>query len=98
MAQLRTRKDGGCSICYASDENVGKRRCCHVLDNAAMAVRKEKGMNFVDISGNTHNGDDTTISIKASEKKIEDFITSLYANGVPKKKRPSLLEAMRNMQ
>ena len=46
MAVMRNRKDGGCSMCNASDENVGKKRCCHVLDNAAMQVRSEKGTNF----------------------------------------------------
>ena len=90
---MRTRKDGGCSICYASDENVGKKRCCHVLDNAALAVRHEKGMNFIDISG-TVNKQDTNFSIKANEEKIKGFISSL-STGLSKKQQDSILSVLR---
>ena len=44
---IRSRKDGGCSMCYASDQNVGKKRCCHVLDNASIKVRTEKELNLL---------------------------------------------------
>lgn len=90
---MRTRKDGGCSICYASDENVGKKRCCHVLDNAALAVRHEKGMNFIDISG-TVDKQDTNFSIKANEEKIKGFISSL-STGLSKKQQDSILSVLR---
>lgn len=90
---MRTRKDGGCSICYASDENVGKKRCCHVLDNAALAVRHEKGMNFIDISG-TVNKQDANFSIKANEEKIKGFISSL-STGLNKKQQDSILSVLR---
>lgn len=90
---MRTRKDGGCSICYASDENVGKKRCCHVLDNAALAVRHEKGMNFIDISG-TVNKQDANFSIKANEEKIKGFISSL-STGLSKKQQDSILSVLR---
>ena len=90
---MRTRKDGGCSICYASDENVGKKRCCHVLDNAALAVRHEKGMNFIDISG-TVDKHDTNFSIKANEEKIKGFISSL-STGLSKKQQDSILSVLR---
>lgn len=93
---IRTRKDGGCSICYASEDNVGKKRCCHVLDNASINVRKEKGgSKFIDISGQVDD-EETTISIKASEKKIKNYISSL-SGGLSKKERESLLEELRNM-
>ena len=90
---MRTRKDGGCSICYASDENVGKKRCCHVLDNAALAVRHEKGMNFIDISG-TVDKQDANFSIKANEEKIKGFISSL-STGLSKKQQDSILSVLR---
>ena len=90
---MRTRKDGGCSICYPSDENVGKKRCCHVLDNAALAVRHEKGMNFIDISG-TVDKQDTNFSIKANEEKIKGFISSL-STGLSKKQQDSILSVLR---
>lgn len=92
---IRTRKDGGCSICYASDENVGKRRCCHILDNATMAVRHEKGTNFIDISGQVDE-EDTTVSIKASQDKIKDYISSL-SNGLTKKQKTNILNALKEM-
>lgn len=90
---MRTRKDGGCSICYASDENVGKKRCCHVLDNAALAVRHEKGMNYIDISG-TVNKQDANFSIKANEEKIKGFISSL-STGLSKKQQEGILSVLR---
>lgn len=90
---MRTRKDGGCSICYASEENVGKKRCCHVLDNAALAVRHEKGTNFIDISG-TVDKKDTALSIKASEKKIKGFISALSA-GLSKKDQDDIMAILR---
>lgn len=93
MAQIRRRKDGGCSICKASDENVGKRRCCHVLDGMSMTVRHEKGMNFIDISGQMKK-EDVQFSVKASEKNIKDYITSL-SNGLSKKDKDNILDAMR---
>lgn len=95
VAMMRTRKDGGCSLCYASDENVGKKRCCHILDNAAMQVRHEKGMNFIDITGTTDN-DNVAVSIKANQTKIKDFISSL-STGLSKKDQDNVLAALREM-
>lgn len=95
MGQLRTRKDGGCSYCNASDENVGKRRCCHVLDGASMEVRCEKGMKFVDISGSI-DGKDTSFSIPSTTKEIKGYIESL-GSCLPKKTRESLYNKVRNM-
>lgn len=92
---IRTRKDGGCSICYASDENVGKKKCCHVLDNASINVRHERGTNFIDISGQIDD-EDTTISIKATEKKIKSYMKSL-SDGLSKKEKNDLLDMLRDM-
>ena len=95
MAKIRARKDGGCSICYASDENVGKRRCCHVLDGADMHVRQEKGVNFIDLDGESVDGK-ISISIKASSKMIKNYITSL-SDGLTKEEKDEILEAVRGM-
>ena len=74
---MRPLKNGcGCSLCRAADKNVGKRRCKHILDNASMVVRHNKGVNFIDISGMMNN-EDTKISIKASETQIKGYISSL---------------------
>ena len=92
--KIRTLEGGGCSLCYASDENVGKRRCKHILDGATMNVRHAKGMNFVDISGRM-NDSDTQFSIKATEKDIKNYITIL-SKGLSKKDKETILDAMRN--
>ena len=38
---IRPLIDGGCSECSASEENVGKRRCRHVLETANITVVEE---------------------------------------------------------
>ncbi len=93
MAMIRTRKDGGCSLCNASDENVGKKRCCHVLDNASIQVRRERGINYIDITG-TVDKDDTNFSIKANEAKIKSFISNL-SSGLSKKEQDGILSILR---
>ena len=93
MAVMRTKKDGGCSLCNAADENVGKKRCCHVLDNAAMQVRQEKGTNFIDISGTVDN-EKTEFSFKANQAKIKKFISSL-SSGLSKKEQEGILSVLR---
>lgn len=92
---LRTRKDGGTSICHASDKNVGKRRCCHVLDNASISVQKSGSTNFIDISGQI-DGKDTSFNIKANSEKIKDYITNL-SKGLTDKERDSILSAIESM-
>ena len=93
MAKMRARSDGGCSICYAKDENVGKRRCRHILDAADLAIRHDKGLNFIDISGQSNN-EDISISIKANEAKIKSFITNL-SSGLSEKDHQNILSILR---
>lgn len=90
---MRTLKEGGCSLCNATDENVGKKRCRHVLDNAAIKVRKDGSTNFVDITGTVDN-ESMTMSAKANETKIKDFISSL-ADGLSEKERNDILSVLR---
>ena len=93
---IRNKKDGsGCSLCRASEQNVGKRRCCHVLDGAQIVVRKEKHARFIDISGQVDD-EETTISIKATENKIKSYITSL-SSGLSKKGKEDLLNELREV-
>ena len=92
---MRTRKDGGCSICYASEDKVGKRRCCHILDNAEIKVRKSGGTNFINISGQV-DGSNTKFNIEASETKIKDYISNL-SKGLSKKEKDSILNTLRGM-
>lgn len=95
MAQIRRRKDGGCSICRASDENVGKRRCCHVLDGMSIAVRHEKGMNFVDISGQMKK-EEVQFSAKVTEKKVKEYMISL-SDALPKAKRDKIYNEIKDL-
>jgi hypothetical protein len=90
---IRTLADGGCSVCYASEENVGKRRCRHVLDSAELKVEKEKGSMFVNIDAEI-DGKEEKFSIKAEEDKIKDFISNL-SNGLSKKQKEKILEDLR---
>ena len=92
---LRTRKDGGCSICTASPENVGKRKCCHILDNAEMKVKKAGSINYIDISGQV-DGKDANFNIEASTEKIKDYISNL-SKGLMKKEKTNILAALRAM-
>lgn len=92
---LRTRKDGrGCSICHAKPENVGKKKCCHIMDGANMTVKKINGTNFVNIDGKM-NGEQTKISIEANEKKIKSYISNL-SKALNKKEKDNILNALRD--
>lgn len=95
MAVIRTKKDGGCSLCNASDENVGKRKCCHILDNASVEVRREKGTNFIDISGVTDSGEEASFSVKANETKIKNYIASL-SDGLTKEEKAEILAVLKD--
>lgn len=93
MGVMRTRKDGGCSMCNASDANVGKRRCNHILDNASIEVRHEKGINYIDITGKMNDAS-TGFSIKANQKEIKSYISSL-SSGLSKKEQEDILSVLR---
>ena len=93
--KIRARKDGGCSVCNAADSNVGKRRCCHLLDNADIKIRYEQGTNYIDLSGNMDNSS-ISFSMKASETKIKDFITAL-SDGLTKEEKEEILSIVRGV-
>lgn len=95
MAQgvMRTRKDGGCSICTAPPDKVGKRRCCHVLDGAEIKVQKSGGTNFINISGKL-DGENAKFSIEASNEKIKTYISDL-SKGLTAKEKKTILNALR---
>ena len=94
---LRPRKDGcGCSLCTASEENVGKRRCVHTLNGVSMTVHRDGNTNFVNIDG-TIDDNDVSLSIKATQKKVKEYITNL-SNGLSKKDKENVLNALRSQQ
>ena len=92
---IRPLKDGsGCSLCRAAEENVGKRRCQHILDSANMQVVKyDNGINYIDISGQI-NKNKTEFSIKADEKKVKSFISNL-AKGLSVEDQKNILAVLR---
>ena len=93
---VRPLQGGGSSVCYSSEENVGKRRCRHILSDATtINVRKEKSTKFIDISG-TDGDDETIVSIKTNETNIKKYISSL-SGGLSKKERANILEALKDM-
>lgn len=94
---IRPLKGGGCSECKASDQNVGKRRCNHVLDNAKMVVvdRHQRGVKFIDISGQV-DGKNVGFSVKASDEEIKSYISNL-SSGLSAKDKDDILNKLRNM-
>ena len=92
--KLRPRIDGGCSLCKASDENVGKRRCCHMLGGVTMDVVHKKGTNFVNISGTLDNNEKVNVSTEADEAKITEFVMHL-SDGLSTSKKNGILKALR---
>lgn len=94
---IRPRKDGcGCSLCRASEENVGKRRCIHTLNGVSMSVHKEGNTNFVNIDGQMEDKE-ISLSVKATQKKVKEYIANL-SNGLSKKDKENVLSALRNSQ
>lgn len=68
--KLRPLKDGsGYSICYAADENVGKRRCNHTLEGHSYPVQTIGDSNFVEINDE--------ISAKEAEQNVKSKVKEI---------------------
>ena len=91
QAVIRPLIDGGCSVCIASEENVGKRKCRHVLSEAVMTVEKEGSTRFVDIEGVNESGSEK-FSIKATEADIKNYISTLSKALTDEQKQEILAE------
>ena len=92
---LRPRKDGnGMSMCYAAEENVGKRRCCHVMSDASIQVQQVGDTNFINIDGQI-NKEDVRISIEASTTKLKNYMESL-SQGLDTKERKKIIRILRS--
>ena len=92
---MRPLKDGGCSLCNASDENVGKRRCRHVLDTAnIVSVERNDKMNWIDIDG-ISDGRETNLSIQANDKQIKEYIKTL-SSALTKKEKETILALLQD--
>lgn len=98
MAQvgvIRPLKGGGCSICRAAEENVGKRRCQHVMSNAKMiVVERNHGMNTINIEGIV-DGKDSGFSVAASTSEIKSYISNL-STSLSNKERATILAVLQN--
>jgi len=91
---IRPLKTGGCSLCRASEQNVGKRRCRHILDGAQFNVVQEQHINFIDISGMLDNKQ-TNFSISATEKDISTYIKQLSV-GLNNNDKQNILNILRD--
>lgn len=82
---LRERKDGGVSPCSASEENVGKKKCCHIAVGAATiatvlgtsllvynAVKVDKSLDDVPVESNNN----TTTEQLTTESAKKENVTS----------------------
>lgn len=82
---LRERKDGGVSPCSASEENVGKKKCCHLAVGAATiatvlgtsllvynAVSVDKSLDDVPVESNNN----TTTEQLTTESAKKENVTS----------------------
>lgn len=82
---LRERKDGGVSPCSASEENVGKKKCCHIAVGAATiatvlgtsllvynAVQVDKSLDDVPVESNNN----TTTEQLTTESAKKENVTS----------------------
>lgn len=92
---LRARKDGGSSICYAPENKVGKRRCCHVMSEADIKVNKVGSTSFINISGKV-DGADQSFDIQASDTKIRTYIAEM-SKALSKTEKDSILSQLRGM-
>jgi hypothetical protein len=92
---IRPLIGGGCSICRAAEENIGKRKCKHILDNASIIyVEKDKGTNFINIEGRV-DGKNASFSVEASDKKIKEYIINL-SSGLSKKEKATILAVLQD--
>lgn len=96
---IRPRKDGGCSLCKASEENVGKRRCCHMLGGTTMSVVHKNGMNYVDISGTLDHKDKIHLTAEVDEQTIHKMLAELTGVApLPEKEKKNILKSIRAME
>ena len=86
---IRPLIDGGCSECYASDENVGKRRCRHVLTTSSpIIVEKSEKMNWINLDGKEN-------SFSTNEKDIKDYMSNISTT-LSKKDQETILSELRH--
>ena len=82
---LRERKDGGVSPCSASEDNIGKKKCCHIAVGAATiatvlgtsllvynAVKVDKSLDDVPVESNNN----TTTEQLTTESAKKENVTS----------------------
>ena len=85
---IRPLIDGGCSECFASDENVGKRRCRHILQTGnPIIVNKSEKMNWIDIEGKENQ-------TPTSEKDVKEYFSKISTT-LSKKEQEEILSELR---
>lgn len=86
MSVIRPLKTGGCSICNASEENVGLRRCNHIGGNT-IPVEKVGGVQFIPVNEDK--------DVKQEEKKVISYIKDLSTK-LTKEEKEELISILRD--
>lgn len=86
MSVIRPLKTGGCSICNASEENVGLRRCNHT-HGQTLQVEKVNGVNYVEVNDEKE--------IKENEKEVVTYIKELSTK-LTKEEKEELVNILRD--
>lgn len=92
---MRPLIGGGCSICYASEENVGKKKCRHTLDGLNVKGHNIKGVQVFDISGVLDGKDTVTFKVQPTTDDIRDAIKE-FSNGLTKKEKNGIYDVLSN--
>lgn len=90
MPIMRRTKDGGISPCRSPEDNVGKGRCYHILDNAdsiELIYNKKERCYYVDISKDGVN----KLTVTAQKKIIKSFLKTLEESLKPEEREKIIL-------
>ena len=83
---IRPLKEGGCSMCKASDKNVGKKKCRHIL-GSSINITEEHGIRFIDIKGEDQfTKDPVAFKVQPTEEAIINFFDTCGATLTKKEK------------
>lgn len=88
MAVIRPLKTGGYSVCRASEENIGKRRCQHIGGSNVQSfpVQKTQGLETINVEEVKNK----------KEKDIRSYFNKL-TNALSDKDRNLILSELRSV-
>lgn len=90
------RKDGsGVSMCYASEENVGKRRCCHMPGSIPIHIEQEGVTSLIDMEKQFTGNKSTRDFTNVTSDDIKNYVKSI-ADQLKKQEKADIVEILRN--